>query len=52
MPDEITNIRLNFWAPANGWTDAFSGKLAPARNARQNQTFYYDVDYVEVRTVP
>ena len=52
VPDEITDIRLNFWAPGKGWTDAFSGKLVPARNARQNQTFYYDVDYVEVRTIP
>ena len=52
VPDEDTNIRLNFWAPLSGWTDAYSNKLVPAKNARQNQTFYYDVDYVEVRKIP
>lgn len=52
VPDEKTNIRLNFWAPASGWTDAYSNKLVFAKNARQNQTFYYEVDYVEVRTIP
>jgi lysophospholipase L1-like esterase len=52
VPDEATPIRLNFWAPASGWTDAYSNKLTPAKNVRQNQTYYYDVDYVEVRTIP
>lgn len=52
VPDDTTNIRLNFWAPASGWTDAYSNKLVPAKNARLNQTYYYDVDYVEVRTIP
>jgi beta-glucanase (GH16 family) len=52
VPDARTNVRLNFWAPASGWTDAYSNKLVPAKNARQNQTYYYDVDYVEVRRLP
>ena len=52
VPDEPTNIRLNFWAPASGWTDAYSSQLGFAKNVRQNQTFYYDVDYVEVRSIP
>ena len=52
VPDEQTKIRLNFWAPAGGWNDAYSNKLVPAKNARLNQTYYYDVDYVEVRAIP
>jgi beta-glucanase (GH16 family) len=52
VPDEATNIRLNFWAPASGWTEAYSNKLTPAKNVRQNQTHYYDVEHVEVRTIP
>ncbi len=52
VPDEPTSIRLNFWAPASGWTDAYSSQLGFAKNARQNKTYYYDVDYVEVRSIP
>ncbi len=52
VPDEATNVRLNFWAPVSSWSDGYSSKLVPARNGRQNKTYYYDVDYVEVRTIP
>lgn len=52
QPEQETPVRLNFWAPASGWTDAYSSSLSPARNAKNNVRYYYDVDYVKVRQLP
>ena len=52
QPDAPTPVRLNFWAPASSWTDAYSSSLAPARKASGNKRYYYDVDWVEVRQLP
>jgi len=52
QPEQDTPVRLNFWAPASGWTDAYSSNLSPARSAKNNVRYYYDVDYVEVRQLP
>lgn len=50
VPTVATRICLNFWAPSRAWGEAFSKLLVPARNARRNHTYYYDIDYVEVRS--
>lgn len=52
QPDLPTYVRLNFWAPASGWTDAYDAAFKPARRASANVRYYYDVDYVEVRQLP
>ena len=52
QPDQDTPVRLNFWAPNSGWTDAYNSKLSPARASKNNVRYYYDVDYVEVRRLP
>lgn len=52
QPEAVTPVRLNFWAPASSWTDAYSSSLAPARKASGNRRYYYDVDWVEVRQLP
>jgi beta-glucanase (GH16 family) len=49
QPDAATNVRLNFWAPASSWTDAYDAALKPARRSRDNVRYFYDVDWVEVR---
>lgn len=49
QPDLDTHVRLNFWAPASGWTDAYDPALKPARRTRDNVRYFYDVDWVEVR---
>lgn len=49
VPDQAMNVRLNFWAPDGGFTEAFDAGLVPVASAGANQTFVYEVDYVEVR---
>jgi beta-glucanase (GH16 family) len=52
QPNAPTNCRLNFWAAASGWTDAYDAALKPARRAKDNRRYFYDVDWVEVRQLP
>ncbi|MEO6102223.1 MAG: glycoside hydrolase family 16 protein [Pseudoxanthomonas sp.] len=49
QPDLASPIRLNFWAPASSWTDAYDARLKPATSKKQNKSYYYDLDWVEVR---
>jgi beta-glucanase (GH16 family) len=49
VPDANTPVRLNFWAPGSGWTEAYDANFQPATTASSNARYYYDVDYVEVR---
>lgn len=49
QPDLATYVRLNFWAPASGWTEAYQSTFKPARRAKDNVRYYYDVDWVEIR---
>lgn len=51
VPDSPTNVRLNFWAPASDFAAAYSAALQPARWPWQNQTFYYEADYVRVESL-
>ncbi len=49
LSDSATNVRLNFWAPASSWTDAYASTLKQARRPKDNVRYFYDVDWVEVR---
>jgi beta-glucanase (GH16 family) len=49
QPDLAAPLRINFWAPASSWTDAYDARLKPVGNKKQNRSYYYDVDWVEVR---
>ena len=52
LPDAAMPVRLNFWAPNADWTDAYDGTLVPVTTVGANQSYFYDVDYVEIRTAP
>lgn len=53
VPDDPTQLRFNFWATDNSaWTGAYDASLQPTANAAENETFFYEVDYVEVRSIP
>jgi len=52
QPDLATPLRLNFWAPASGWTDAYDSSLKSVNNEKQARTWYYDADRVEARRLP
>jgi hypothetical protein len=51
IPDQPSTIRLNFWVPASSFPEAFDPSLRPASRAADNQMFFYDVDFVEVRAL-
>ena len=48
VPDKPMKLHLNFWAPTNNFTAAFDSSLQPAFSAETNQTFFYEVDFVQV----
>lgn len=52
QPDLATPFRINFWAPAATWSTAYDASLKPAKNPRQNRSYYVDVDWVEIRALP
>ena len=49
QPDLATPFRINLWAPASGWTDAYAASLQPVTQRRKNASYYVDVDWVEIR---
>jgi hypothetical protein len=49
VPDDPQNIRLNFWAPDMFFTEAYDATLVPASAAENNDVYYYEVDFVEIR---
>jgi beta-glucanase (GH16 family) len=44
-------VHLNFWVPDPAFAAAYDGTLQPANNARDNKTYRFDIDFVEVRTL-
>ncbi len=49
LPDEAMGIFLNTWA--NGFPEAIDDSLLPADNLQSNQTFFYDIGYVQAETL-
>jgi hypothetical protein len=51
VPLEPQNVRLNFWAPDAFFADAYDAALVPAAAESQNETFFYEVDWVQVERI-
>ena len=51
IPNQTMAFYLNFWAPADTFTDAYSATLAPSATAAANQEYYYDVANASVNTI-
>jgi hypothetical protein len=49
LPDDPQNIRLNFWAPDMFFAEAYDATLVPTATAQNNEVYYYEVDFVEIR---
>jgi len=47
----IPEVRLNFWAPDSNFADGFNANLQPVATEAENETFFYEVDYVLVETL-
>jgi hypothetical protein len=52
LPDEPMHVQFNLWAAAQDWQDAYDADLSLAHDDQATQSYYYDVDYVEVRDIP
>ena len=44
-------VHLNFWVPDVSFAAAYGSQLQPANNPRDNKTYRFDVDFVEVKTL-
>jgi hypothetical protein len=42
------NARINFWAPDDGWPEAYSASLQPAMTPGANQSYFLEVDQVSI----
>lgn len=49
FPDEDMGVFLNTWA--NGFPEAIDESLIPTNNLESNQTFFYDIGYIQVETL-
>lgn len=50
VPDENMNLYFNFWASGPSWPDAYSADLQPAQVPGDDETYLYEIDYVQVCT--
>jgi hypothetical protein len=51
-PEEDMEVRLNFWAPDHHFAAAYDADLVPVATPEQNEAYFYEVDWVEVRALP
>ncbi|HRK29636.1 MAG TPA: family 16 glycosylhydrolase [Tepidisphaeraceae bacterium] len=49
VPTDATRPRFNFWAPGSEWGAAYSSALQPTSNPANNQSAFYDVDWMVIR---
>ena len=48
IPETPLNLHLNFWAPAAEFADAFDNSLQPTFSLAADQSFFYEIDFVQV----
>ncbi|MBE9067361.1 family 16 glycosylhydrolase [Leptolyngbya cf. ectocarpi LEGE 11479] len=48
IPETPLNLHLNLWAPAADFADAFDNSLQPAFSLATDQSFFYEIDFVQV----
>lgn len=52
VSDNPSEVRLNIWAPNEGFGAAYNSLLQPATSAGNNQIYQLEIDYVRVSSVP
>jgi beta-glucanase (GH16 family) len=52
VSDNPSEVRLNIWAPNEGFGPAYNSSLQPATSANDNQIYQLEIDYVRVSSVP
>lgn len=48
QPEQPTKIHFNLWAPSASWALAYAKSLIPSSHPRANQSYFIDLDWVEV----
>jgi Ca2+-binding RTX toxin-like protein len=48
VPQGDMALHLNIWAPDKAWVKAYDASLKPAQKAGDNQSYFFDIDYVKV----
>lgn len=48
VPTAPMSLRLNFWGANGDFSEAFDAALQPALSAADDQSFFYEVDFVQV----
>lgn len=48
QPEQPTRIHFNLWAPSASWTVAYAKSLIPSSHSRTNQSYFMDLDLVEI----
>jgi len=48
VSDTAMNLRFNFWAPNSNFASAYDPTLQPVSNPADNETYFFDVDYMTV----
>ena len=51
IPSEL-DLRFNIWAPDSSFSEAFDASLIPAQSLAENQSYFYEVDWVRVSVTP
>jgi hypothetical protein len=51
VPGNAMTLRLNFWVPGPDFAAAYDPRLNPDRTRVENRTFFFEVDFVEVRAL-
>ncbi len=52
IPQNPMALRLDIYAPAAEWADAFSGELKPVTIASANTAYFFDIDSVRIAQLP
>ena len=52
IPQHPMALRLDIYAPAAEWADAFSGELKPVTIASANTAYFFDIDSVRIAQLP
>jgi hypothetical protein len=52
VPAGPMGVRFNIWLPDSSWDAAFDPGINPVSNPADNWTYYYDIDYIRVRSLP
>ena len=52
LADSEQGLHFNLWAPNSGFGLAFDSELTPTSNPERNESYFMEVDYVQITAIP